>query len=244
MRECHPVLRIRSESLHPSPPCPSDASSSRSAPWPCRWRPAPPPGARRGIRGRGPRLRHPDGRPAGPLLGGRLPRAARRRRSAAGPGHLHRSVGRSERGAALGRRLSQLSHRPRPRPRALPLGRRGPREARPRIDRVPPRPGQGCGTLSGGVGLVGEHLRDRSREPCLVLGLQRPGVARRRLPNRPTGPEPVAGGLEFRRIAAGFRSCGVTRDEELYCWGFNAMGQVGDRTSENRLTPTRVEWPR
>jgi len=57
-------------------------------------------------------------------------------------------------------------------------------------------------------------------------------------------PTPVAGGLEFRRIAAGFHSCGVTRDEELYCWGFNLMGQVGDRTTENRLTPTRVEWPR
>ncbi|NOT09792.1 MAG: hypothetical protein HOP28_16490 [Gemmatimonadales bacterium] len=54
-------------------------------------------------------------------------------------------------------------------------------------------------------------------------------------------PTLVPGGLRWRSIAAGFRnSCGVTIDKDLYCWGENAWGLVGDGTTTNRPSPTLV----
>jgi alpha-tubulin suppressor-like RCC1 family protein len=55
-------------------------------------------------------------------------------------------------------------------------------------------------------------------------------------------PVPVAGGLRFVELTAGARhTCGI--DQELlraYCWGSNDFGQLGDRTTVDRLTPVRV----
>jgi alpha-tubulin suppressor-like RCC1 family protein len=55
-------------------------------------------------------------------------------------------------------------------------------------------------------------------------------------------PVPVAGGLRFVELTAGARhTCGI--DQELlraYCWGSNDSGQLGDRTTVDRLTPVRV----
>jgi alpha-tubulin suppressor-like RCC1 family protein len=47
--------------------------------------------------------------------------------------------------------------------------------------------------------------------------------------NRDT-PTAVAGGLRFLHIDVGFltSSCGLTTDRRLYCWGYNAEGQLGD----------------
>jgi alpha-tubulin suppressor-like RCC1 family protein len=59
-------------------------------------------------------------------------------------------------------------------------------------------------------------------------------------------PTPVAGDLRFAQISVGSsHTCGVTTDHVAYCWGINhreypAQGQLGDGTTEHRLTPTPV----
>jgi alpha-tubulin suppressor-like RCC1 family protein len=56
-----------------------------------------------------------------------------------------------------------------------------------------------------------------------------------------TAPVPVAGGAIFAQTSAGqAHTCGVTAAGVAYCWGFNGNGQLGDGTTTNRLTPTRV----
>lgn len=51
----------------------------------------------------------------------------------------------------------------------------------------------------------------------------------------------VSGGHAFSRISAGDQySCGVTTAEVLYCWGRNYAGKLGDGTTTDRLTPTKV----
>jgi alpha-tubulin suppressor-like RCC1 family protein len=56
-------------------------------------------------------------------------------------------------------------------------------------------------------------------------------------------PVPVAGGLTFRQVTVGLspHSCGVTyADRQVYCWGGNGDGQLGDGTTTTRLIPTAV----
>ena len=55
-------------------------------------------------------------------------------------------------------------------------------------------------------------------------------------------PLPVSGGLTFTsEIAAGIsHTCGVTTSGTVYCWGGNYYGQLGDRTTTDRLTPVLV----
>lgn len=50
------------------------------------------------------------------------------------------------------------------------------------------------------------------------------------------GPGPVLGGLAFKRISAGRDfSCGITSEDDLYCWGANSLGQLGDGASAPAL---------
>jgi alpha-tubulin suppressor-like RCC1 family protein len=55
-------------------------------------------------------------------------------------------------------------------------------------------------------------------------------------------PVRVAGGLNFRKLIAGFtHTCGETTGNRGYCWGNNFYGSAGDGTSSNqRLKPVAV----
>ena len=52
----------------------------------------------------------------------------------------------------------------------------------------------------------------------------------------------MKGGLRFRVVMAGAdESCGVATNGKAYCWGDNSLGELGDGTTTQRLTPTAVQ---
>jgi alpha-tubulin suppressor-like RCC1 family protein len=54
-------------------------------------------------------------------------------------------------------------------------------------------------------------------------------------------PEPILGGLTFRRLFAGYqRVCGLTTAGGAYCWGRNDQGQLGDGSTVDRALPVAV----
>ncbi len=55
-------------------------------------------------------------------------------------------------------------------------------------------------------------------------------------------PEAVRGGLQFQQLSLGEASCGVTRDENLFCWGTTYGGLLGNGETRGgvRAVPTRV----
>lgn len=57
-----------------------------------------------------------------------------------------------------------------------------------------------------------------------------------------TGPVPVTGNLRFEELtgSGGDHTCGLTGNGEAYCWGENAMGQLGDGTKINSNVPVRA----
>ncbi len=57
----------------------------------------------------------------------------------------------------------------------------------------------------------------------------------------PVSVSGISGKQEVRLIAAGGRStCAVTTDNQVYCWGKNNYGQVGDGSGTDRLLPMPV----
>jgi alpha-tubulin suppressor-like RCC1 family protein len=54
-------------------------------------------------------------------------------------------------------------------------------------------------------------------------------------------PYPVAGGLRFRRIvAASGHTCALATSRRAYCWGWGALGQIGDGKTFQRRSPRAV----
>ncbi|MDP9280066.1 MAG: Ig-like domain-containing protein [Gemmatimonadota bacterium] len=54
-------------------------------------------------------------------------------------------------------------------------------------------------------------------------------------------PEPVPGGQHFTQLSMGqTHMCGVATDGNAWCWGSNAKGELGDRTTTPSTTPMKV----
>jgi alpha-tubulin suppressor-like RCC1 family protein len=60
-----------------------------------------------------------------------------------------------------------------------------------------------------------------------------------------TLPTAVAGGHLFSQVSLGLdHSCGVTLDKQVYCWGRNSEGELGDGSTDNRSIPVLVAGAR
>lgn len=54
-------------------------------------------------------------------------------------------------------------------------------------------------------------------------------------------PVKVSGGAQWIQLSAGaWHTCGLTAAGEMYCWGLNGRGELGDGTGEDRAVPTLV----
>ena len=54
-------------------------------------------------------------------------------------------------------------------------------------------------------------------------------------------PVPVSGGISFSTISPRlYTTCGLGTDGLVYCWGSNAVGQLGDGTFDNRSVPAPI----
>jgi alpha-tubulin suppressor-like RCC1 family protein len=60
-----------------------------------------------------------------------------------------------------------------------------------------------------------------------------------------TSLTPVVGGISFTEITSGGASvahvCGLATSNDVYCWGSQSSGQLGNPDGVSRHTPTRVE---
>ena len=55
-------------------------------------------------------------------------------------------------------------------------------------------------------------------------------------------PARVAGGHTWRNVSAGFsHTCGITTVGDAYCWGYGAMGQLGNGSIADQSTPQPVQ---
>ena len=104
-----------------------------------------------------------------------------------------------------------------------------------------------CALTGGGIaycwgyndgGLLGEGIVDGPADCVTDDGRNGPCS---------TVPVAVVGGLHFTALAVGGdisyhgeHTCGLTTDGTAYCWGYNPFGQLGDGTTTNRASPTRV----
>jgi alpha-tubulin suppressor-like RCC1 family protein len=68
------------------------------------------------------------------------------------------------------------------------------------------------------------------------------GDGTRDLRDRPSPPIPDLVAVELL-VAGADHTCAMLATRELVCWGRNHFGQIGDDTTEDRLTPTPVMFP-
>ncbi len=121
-----------------------------------------------------------------------------------------------------------------------------------------------------GLGALGSSTTTQSRTPVAVAGTRRwstvqPGIAHTcgltlagvtfcwgsnergqlgRAGGSSQTPVRVSGGLVFEGIsvaAAGNHTCGVTAGHQVWCWGENGSGQLGDGTHTNSAVPVAVK---
>ena len=54
-------------------------------------------------------------------------------------------------------------------------------------------------------------------------------------------PAAVSADFSFKEVAIGVdHACGVSSNDDVYCWGDGDAGKLGTRSSENKLIPTKV----
>ena len=59
-----------------------------------------------------------------------------------------------------------------------------------------------------------------------------------------SAPVAVSGGLSFTKIAVGIdHTCGITTSGQMYCWGGNSNGQLGNGTTTPSPSPVLVSGP-
>ena len=78
---------------------------------------------------------------------------------------------------------------------------------------------------------------------ALCWGLNQTGANGNGTTNPSSKPARVAGGIAFSRITTGVgggHTCALTPDAQVYCWGSNGDGQLGDGTRTRRLAPVPV----
>ena len=55
-------------------------------------------------------------------------------------------------------------------------------------------------------------------------------------------PTAISGDVAFKEITIGNdHACGISANDDLYCWGNGKAGKLGTRSSDNKLTPTKVK---
>ena len=73
-------------------------------------------------------------------------------------------------------------------------------------------------------GQYGDGTRTTSNKPRLVT----------------TVGHPLKGKAIAKLTAGDSHTCALTSDGEMYCWGYNSLGQVGDGTNTTQVLPVKV----
>jgi len=96
-----------------------------------------------------------------------------------------------------------------------------------------------CG-LAGGVAYCWGDNESGQLGTGSTIGPQQCGTASYPCAQTPVAVK-VSGGLTFRTLSAGsYFTCGVATDGATYCWGENAMGELGNGSTTNSSAPVRV----
>jgi alpha-tubulin suppressor-like RCC1 family protein len=103
--------------------------------------------------------------------------------------------------------------------------------------------GGGMQFAPGGVSAGGQHTcGTTSAGVAYCWGLNKTGQIGDGTTTQRTSPVAVAGGLRFLSVSAGKDShtCGLTAPGDVYCWGANTHGQLGNGTTNGSTLPVRV----